>query len=179
MSKRTFTPRFSDFEQTFNFNATTGIYALPLRAGVPSPFAPRSDEENAPKAASSDRPVSVSIDAEAVRHRVIPVPVDAGDYDQLRFAKGRLFYLARSGETRTLRAYDIAERSDRTVIDKITAYAISANGEKVNYRSGTSAGIVDAPPRAKLAMAHCTSTTSPCVSTAAPSGSRSSTRRGA
>ncbi|HET7437463.1 MAG TPA: PDZ domain-containing protein [Thermoanaerobaculia bacterium] len=144
LSKRTFTPRFSDFEQTFNFNATTGIFALPLRRDIASPFAPKSDEENAPRPVATDKPVTVSIDADVIRNRVVPVSVDAGDYAQLRFAKNRLFYLAGTGDTKTLRAYDIAERSDRSVIEKISAYALSANGEKLIYRAGTSAGILDA-----------------------------------
>ncbi len=150
LSKRTFTPRFSDFEQTFNFNATTGIYALPLRRDVPSPFAPKSDEENAPKTPEEEKPVVVRIDPDAVRRRVIPVPIDAGDYDQLRFAKGRLFYLAGRDDAKTLRAYDVAERSDRSVIEKISAYAISANGERLIYRAGTSAGILDAAAGGKV-----------------------------
>jgi tricorn protease len=149
LSRRTFTPRFSDFEQTFNFNATTGIYALPLRRDVPSPFAPKSDEENAPKATPAEKPVVVHIDADAARHRVIPVPIDAGDYDQLRFARGRLFYLAGIDGAKTLRAYDIAERSDRSVIEKVSAYALSANGEKLLYRAGTSVGVVDATATSK------------------------------
>ena len=144
LSKRTFTPRFSDFEMTFYFNATTGIFALPLRRDIASPFAPKSDEENAPKLPAADKPVAVRIDADAARNRVVPVPVDAGDYDQLRFAKGRLFYLAGPEDAKTLRAYDVAARTDRSVIEKIDAYAVSANGEKVIYRAGTSAGILDA-----------------------------------
>ncbi|HEY0157140.1 MAG TPA: PDZ domain-containing protein [Thermoanaerobaculia bacterium] len=144
LSKRTFTPRFSDFEKTFNFNASTGIYALPLRRDVPSPFAPKSDEENAPKRAEAEKPVVVRIDAGVVQNRVVPVAVDAGDYDQLRFSKGRLFYLAGTEDAKTLRAYDVAERSERTAIEKISAYDLSENGERLIYRTGTSAGIIDA-----------------------------------
>jgi tricorn protease len=144
LSKRTFTPRFSDFEQTFNFNATTGIYALPLRRDVPSPFAPKSDEENAPKPVAEASAAPVRIDPGVVEHRAVPVDVEAGDYDRLRFAKGRLFYLAGSGDVKTLRAFDVAEQSDKIVIDKITAYALSANGERLIYRAGNAAGILDA-----------------------------------
>ncbi|HEX8616509.1 MAG TPA: PDZ domain-containing protein, partial [Thermoanaerobaculia bacterium] len=152
LSKRTFTPRFSDFERTFNFNGTTGIYALPLRRDVPSPFAPKSDEEGARKPAKSEERGTVQIDPGVLQHRVIAVDVDAGDYDRLRFAKGQLFYLdtPAGSETKTLHAYDIEGGSERTVIEKIGTYALSANGERLIYRAGTTAGILDASRGGKV-----------------------------
>jgi tricorn protease len=46
LSDRNFTvPSFSNFELSFNYNNTTGIYAVTLAADTPSPFAPESDEE--------------------------------------------------------------------------------------------------------------------------------------
>jgi tricorn protease len=157
LSKRTFTPRFSDFEQSYNFNATTGIYAVALQRDTPSPFAPSSDEETRAAAASPAEPspsvhIEVRVDPEVVTHRVIPVDVDPGDYDQLRAAKGRLFYIAKDAgaDTGTLHAYDVSEAEDQTVIDKITAYALSANGEKLIYRAGTTAGILDSSKSGKV-----------------------------
>jgi tricorn protease len=48
LSKRTFTTRFSDFERTFNFNETTGVYVMPLVEGARSPFGVREEEEETP-----------------------------------------------------------------------------------------------------------------------------------
>jgi tricorn protease len=146
LSKRTFEPRFSDFERTFNFNETTGIFAVPLRREVPSPFAPRSDEENAPKPAPEETPVTVRIDPDVLQHRVIRVDLAAGDYDRLRVAKGRLFYMAE----KTLRAYTVADRADKSVIEKIDTYELSANGEKLVYRAGPAVGILDAGGAGKV-----------------------------
>ncbi|HVG23239.1 MAG TPA: PDZ domain-containing protein, partial [Thermoanaerobaculia bacterium] len=149
LSKRNFEPRFSDFEQTFNFNESSGIYALPLRRDVPSPFAPQSDEENAPKPAAADAPVVVRIDATVLQHRAVRVDLPAGEYDQLRASKGKLFYLAGT-DARTLRVYDVAARSDKQVIEKIGAYDLSANGDRVIYRAGATVGIIDASASAKV-----------------------------
>ena len=44
-SDRNFAPTFSNFELTFNYNNTRGIYVVTLAADTPSPFAPESDEE--------------------------------------------------------------------------------------------------------------------------------------
>ncbi|HKS40783.1 MAG TPA: PDZ domain-containing protein [Blastocatellia bacterium] len=45
-SDRTFSnPSLSNFELTFSYNNTTGIYAVTLAADTPSPFSPESDEE--------------------------------------------------------------------------------------------------------------------------------------
>lgn len=143
LTKRTFEPRFSDFEQTFNFNATTTIIAIPLRNNVPSPFAPRSDEEGA---AADEKPKAEPVRID-ITERAIRVDVEAGDYTNLRVASGKLFYLA---DKKTLHVYDIDERSDATLLDKITDYALSGDGAKVIYRAGTTVGIVDAKGTAKV-----------------------------
>jgi tricorn protease len=153
LSKRNFEPRLSDLDRSFDFPALTRIYVLPLRKDVPSPFAPKSDEENAPDPAESGAagPVTVRIDAEVQTFRVVPVAIDAGNYERLRFAKGRLLYLASQfgSDTKSLHAYDVAARSERTVIDGIRTYDVSANGERVIYRAGTKVGIVDAGATSK------------------------------
>jgi tricorn protease len=45
LSRRIFKPRFSDFEKSFNFNDSMGIYLIPLRSDLRSPFVPTPDEE--------------------------------------------------------------------------------------------------------------------------------------
>ena len=45
LSNRFFYPAGSAIDQRFNYYNTTGIFALTLKAGEPSPFGPQSDEE--------------------------------------------------------------------------------------------------------------------------------------
>src|SRR5258708_38529935 len=45
LSKRFFYPSQGDFDQRFNYNYTTGIFALTLKADEAAPFGPQSDEE--------------------------------------------------------------------------------------------------------------------------------------
>jgi tricorn protease len=123
LSNRNFHPSFSDFELSFNFNNTTGIYAATLAADTPSPFAPESDEEKGIKEKSKDKPEGASecdkkedtvdnekrpaansaakkeeiqpikIDLENIGRRIVNVPVPAGSYSNLLTIKGHLYYL--------------------------------------------------------------------------------------
>jgi len=61
LSDRTFLPTLIGPEININFQNTTGIYALVLRADTPSPFAPESDEEK-PKDESAPPPGPPSAD---------------------------------------------------------------------------------------------------------------------
>ncbi|MDX6611618.1 MAG: tricorn protease [Blastocatellia bacterium] len=55
-SDRNLAPTFSNFELSFNYNNTTGIYAVTLAADTPSPFAPESDEEKGAAAKDTPKP---------------------------------------------------------------------------------------------------------------------------
>ena len=143
LSKRTFTSRFSDFEKSFAFNNTTRIYVIPLRADLPSPFAPKSDEEDvseaAPGATSPFR-----IDFTNIGERIVPLPVDAGDYRSLSVGAGRVFFLATEGKKKSLRSFDISAREEKTLVEEIDSYAINLRGDHVIYRAGEKVGIVAA-----------------------------------
>jgi hypothetical protein len=78
--------------------------------------------------------------------------IDAGDYDRLRVSKGRLFYLSQpaGASEAALRMYDVAARSDKSVIEKIGTYELSANGARLIYRAGTTVGILDTGATGKV-----------------------------
>jgi tricorn protease len=148
LSNRNLTPTFSDFEQTFNFNQSTGIYAVILGADAPSPFAPQSDEEASTPAAKPA--AAMRIDLTGIGTRMVKVPVSAGTYRNLATAKHRLFYLsvppgdAGDDPNKTLRTYDVEKRDDSEVMTGIDSYALSGDGQKVMYKSAKTYGITDA-----------------------------------
>jgi len=149
VSRRIFTPRFSDFEKTFNFNDSTRVYVITLRRDVPSPFAPKSDEENGESAkAESTKTTAVPfrIDFANINRRVLPLPIDAGDYTKLAAKDGKAFYLVRNA----LKSFDLAAGEEKTLIETIDDYAIDAHGDRVIYRGGEMVGIVDANGGGKL-----------------------------
>jgi len=148
VSRRTFDPRFSDFEKTFNFNDTMRVYVVTLRGDVPSPFAPKSDEENAESAKAESTKATAPpfrIDLANIARRVLPLPVDPGDYTKLAAADGKAFYLVRNA----LKSFDLGAREETTILEKADDYAIGAHGDHVVYRSGETVGILDADGSAK------------------------------
>jgi tricorn protease len=54
VSKRTFSPTYSDLDSTFIYNASNNIVAVPLRTDIDSPWTPKSDEEEWKKADKKD-----------------------------------------------------------------------------------------------------------------------------
>jgi tricorn protease len=93
----------------------------------------------------------VKIDFEGLEERVVELPVEAGRYGDLRSVKGKLLYaryLPRGarrggGPAGQLLYYDLKEREEKTVIDKINGYDLSADGQKVLYASNGTYGIID------------------------------------
>jgi tricorn protease len=150
LSRRTFKPRWSDIDRTFNFNDTTGIYALPLRNDTPSPFAPKSDEETVAPVPAKSEPPAFRIDFAGIDERVVPLPLDPGDYSALSVAEGKVFYLVTSSGKNTLKSFDLGEREEKTVLDAIDSYSLSRDMKKVVYRAGEKLGIVDSSATSKV-----------------------------
>ena len=123
LSQRFFHPSSGQFDQRFNYHNATGIFAVTLKAGEPSPFAPRSDEEKEPeeekngketkdekkdasknnekkeKGDKNDKdkkkePEPIEIDTEGIGDRIVQVPVPAGTYRGLQARKEKLFYFS-------------------------------------------------------------------------------------
>ncbi len=117
VSRRTVAPEFGTFELDFQFRATDKIYALSLRDTIPSPVAPKSDEETGGDAKDTEAggkdkgdgakggakagggeptgaapPVKIELAGLAGRCAVLPVP--PGRYSALAAFKGKLIYLA-------------------------------------------------------------------------------------
>ena len=128
---------------------TRSLYVVVLSKTEPSPFGPESDEEKAipedsgekkPAAAKKEEKVAVKIDLDGISQRIVPLPVPARNYSQLRVGKtGILFYIeapvsqaAASGPNgRTLQRFDLSKRKSELFQAGVRSYRISDNGEKV------------------------------------------------
>lgn len=127
LTGRSFTPVYSDLDNTWVYPNTVQIAAVPLRKDVPSPLAPRNDEEGekkdkadekkaaeekkdkaeekkaAEKKADKPQPepkaTPVEIDLEDFERRVVLLPPKPGRYDDLWAASGKVIYrrLPRAG----------------------------------------------------------------------------------
>jgi tricorn protease len=119
LSRRTINPYMAAFEENFAAMNGTKPYLLVLKAGEPSPFAPKDEGEEtagdedatategvkaegakkagAPKGADGKpgeaKPVEVAIDIERIQERIAAVPVDAGNCAMLQGVPGRILWL--------------------------------------------------------------------------------------
>jgi tricorn protease len=174
VSRRTLNPRFGAFETDFQFSATDKIYAAPLRADVPSPVAPQSDEETGEGAEDKDGkgkedragkgkkepPQPVVIDLRTLGTRLAEIPVPPGRIGGLSVFKGKIVYLTVDepatfeGErppAGTIRMYDLEKRKDQVILAAVdTAYGISGDGGKILYRARDVFGIVEAAEGKKV-----------------------------
>ncbi len=97
------------------------------------------------------KPEPIRIDFEGIEGRVIELPIQAGDLGGLSCVEGKLLFLRRvprgarrgGGSAGRLLYFDLKEREEKTVIDGIDGYTLSANGKKILYRSGGTYGIID------------------------------------
>ncbi|HTI89904.1 MAG TPA: PDZ domain-containing protein [Puia sp.] len=152
-TNQSFNPLYSDLDNTFIYPNSTKLAAIVLQKSTPSPLYPKNDttaikEEGAPAAAASDKkakpPVvpppskpsipAVSIDFDGLEARLILLPADAGNYNNLQAIDGKLIYLqpANTGsesKSQALRFFDLEKRTTKTILPDINGYQLSADAK--------------------------------------------------
>jgi tricorn protease len=139
----------------FNRAFTNSVYVVVLRKDLPSPLAPESDEEKAAPETESGagdgaaaskpakkEPVAVQIDFERINQRTLALPLPARNYRRLVAGKdGVLFVVegavapALSGpETLSAWRFDLNTRKTEKLVEGVTSFEVSDNGEKMLYR---------------------------------------------
>jgi tricorn protease len=136
------------------------VYVAVLRKDDASPLAPESDEEKAEPAkkeepkkdAAAPKVEDVKIDFDGLTQRILALPSAAKNYTDLVAGKAGTLFLADapdSGGSSTIQKYDAKTRKTEKLLDGVTAFVVSHNGEKMLYRQGpkwTIAGTA-APPK--------------------------------
>jgi len=156
-------PAFA-FEYAFPLNEDVGVYAVSLRDTVPSPVAPRSDEEGGGENDAKDGKdgdkgkdgkagaAPLRIDLEGLGRRVVELPVEWGRYTGLAAFEDKLVFTmiappdpeAEDPASAAILLYDLEEREPRTVLDGVLAgHALSRDGSKVLYRAADHWGLAD------------------------------------
>ncbi|GGP10138.1 PDZ domain-containing protein [Nonomuraea glycinis] len=158
LSVRTFDPVYD--AHVFDLSFPTGCrpYLVPLRATTPSPFDPslqgrgfngEDDQPPADDKQKDDAPPRTEVDPEGLPSRVVPVPVPAANYGNLRTAKDALIWLrhpltGRLGDgsetTRetVLERYDLKKRAKSELGKEFKAFEVSGDGTRlvVNGKNG-------------------------------------------
>jgi len=165
LSDREFSPQISAFEWNYAVARQTGIFALALRKDVKHPFPPESDEvtfdekkeqKEKPaekKAEEAKKKEYIRIDFDGLVARVARVPIEADTYGGLSAIKGHLLYVRASppfygrgeGPQASLRMFSIKERKETAVAERVSGYAVSADGSKALVRQGPEFKLYDLP----------------------------------
>jgi tricorn protease len=139
---------------------TRSVYVMVLKKDLPSALAPESDEEKPKEAEKSDKdkqadkgdkdqakqekPVTVEIDLENISQRILALPIPARHYQQLEAGKPGVLYLVEGPPvdplefedgppTLTVHKFDLKTRKTEKILEGVTSFNLSFNGEKMLY----------------------------------------------
>ena len=129
-----------------DMRSTNSIYLVTLQKETNSPFAKESDEEKVKEptdtsktkkeavATSEKKSASLVIDWDGIQNRIIDLPIQAGNYNQLGMGKeGELLYVANNDNgPGVMHKYDLNKRKDNEVMP-MNGYMLSADGKKMLY----------------------------------------------
>ena len=157
VSQRHENPTFSETEFNIATQKMDGIYLATLQKNEASPFAPKSDEgspqdtsskkKEAASASSKTGAISpITVDLDGLMNRVVPLPVEPGDYGNLSVANNHVYYqtaplqmiegpLPNSGSF-SIHAFNMNDKKDVVVVGKAYGYALSADGSTILYSAG-------------------------------------------
>ncbi|HXX21769.1 MAG TPA: PDZ domain-containing protein [Terriglobia bacterium] len=137
---------------------TRSVYVMVLKKNLPSPLAPESDEEKPKEAEKSDKdktaeksdkdkaekPVTVDIDLENISQRILALPIPARNYQQLDAGKPGVLFLVEGPPvdpiefedgppTVTVHKFDLKTRKTEQILEGVSSFQLSFNGEKMLY----------------------------------------------
>jgi tricorn protease len=173
LSNRTFSPIYADTDNSFIYANTTNVVAVSLKSDIPSPLAPRNDEEEVKKEKPAEKEAgqkkeeekeketdqetakAVEIEVKDFERRLVVLPPQAGNYNFLCAVPGKVLYIryprTGSGDSKNaLVYYDLKERKEETVVDDVDGFRLSADGKKALVWKRQDAAIVDIKPQQNL-----------------------------
>jgi tricorn protease len=114
---------------------------------------PKNDNKKGAKDTTADKDKSevknVDIDFNGFEQRLVLLPLSAGNYGKLGAVKGKIIYLKQPNTglpadlKPALKYFDIDKREEKTIIDGIDDYWLSANGEKALVKKDNSYAVID------------------------------------
>jgi tricorn protease len=162
-TNRTFTPIYSDFDGTWIYPNSTSIASVTLSKETPSLLAPKNDtvavkKEEAKKEKEKgkdegkekkeEKPKETKIDLAGFEQRVVILPPAAGNFGPIQAVSGKLVYLrapntGSADKKKPLMYYDFDKREEKTIVDDIDGFEVSADGKKVLVVKSGSYSVVD------------------------------------
>ncbi|MGI5288243.1 S41 family peptidase [Nonomuraea polychroma] len=157
LSARTFDPVYDTHVFDMSFLYACRPYIVPLQADTPSPFDPSllgrgfNGEDDKPHKddKQDDAPPRTDVDPDGLSARVVPVPVPAGRYGNLRTAKDALLWLrypisgqvgdgSEPANETVLERYDLKKRAKSEPAKEVRSFQVSGDGSRlvINGKNG-------------------------------------------
>ncbi|MEV4576857.1 PDZ domain-containing protein [Nonomuraea jabiensis] len=150
LSVRTFDPVYDAHVFDMSFHGGCKPYIVPLQATTPSPFDPSlqgrgfngEDDKPAKDDKKDDAAPRTEVDPDGLPSRVVPVPVPAGRYGNLRTAKDALLWLRHplAGQLGdgtepvaeiVLERYDLKKRAKAELAKEVRSFEVSGDGGRL------------------------------------------------
>ncbi len=173
-SNRHFSPQYGELDTSFIYSGTEILLCVPLSDETPSPFAPKSDEEEWEEESTeeddetgdveetdeeedddeeeeSDEDEPIDLDLEGFERRAIRIPIDPGNFGMLEVnSAGNLIYARTSASgvqgKPAIHLFDLEDEDheEQVVVKGASGFHLSADGEKILYLEQGDAKIADA-----------------------------------
>ncbi|HVZ95706.1 MAG TPA: PDZ domain-containing protein [Chitinophagaceae bacterium] len=153
LTNQSFSPDYSDIDNSFVYTNSTQVAAIALQKTTPSILLPKNDtvkiisDESKPeetkskskkKSDTTAKPKAspVTIDFDDIESRLELLPVSAGNYNHLSSVKGKIIYIKyppheeNEGKP-SLKIFDTDKKEEKTILDNVRGYMLSANREKI------------------------------------------------
>ncbi len=148
VSRRDFNPVYGQTEFNHVYQDMAKVYFVTLAKETRSPFEPKSDEVGEKPAAAppAQGPLTLKVDVDGIKDRVLSLPVAPSNYLQLRSVGGAVYYLRRGSKdgATQLQTFDLATQKE-TGCGAVGGYEISADGKKMLVSKDNQYGIIDLP----------------------------------
>jgi tricorn protease len=158
ITSQSFTPSYSDLDNSFIYTNSDKIAAIALKKTTPSLLKPKNDDvavkedegdkKSDEKKADEKKPDSTStakkpnakavdIDFDGIEQRLDLLPIPAGNYNILGSVKGKILYMkypnvgSAPGGQGMIKYYDIDKREEKTILDGADGYVLSNNANKL------------------------------------------------
>jgi tricorn protease len=178
LSQRDYNEVLGVYDFEFANPKATRVYLVTLRADLPSPFAPQSDEAGKKPDEPADKDQGKSrekdkkeaedvarnfrIDLAGIENRVVAVPMPPANIMRLQAGKNGVYYSTGPvrglsgplpGEQPAIHVYDLKERKDNVLLPGAAAFTLSFDGSKLLYAGSRAGGDgdddEDAGPRSR------------------------------
>lgn len=175
LSNRDYNLSFSSYEFNYLYHQATRVYAAQLNENSPALFPHISDEVSLSKDdkeesnGKDNEAIKVKIDFKGFNSRVVALPGDSGNYNNLQANGENVFVLRNQNNQNDLQLINLQKNEKpKTVSEKVNDYVLSEDGKKLLLRRGNDFAIVESKAdqkfdKAKLDLSNLTLKINPKV----------------